>query len=82
MEKIKITFDPRSMIREFEFCRARGPSYDPAHLDRKLAGFEPPLCPQRATAVLKLDSGNAQPIQIAIPDFVSVATQDPAAGLG
>src|SRR5262249_44765921 len=40
------------------------------------------LCPQRATAVLKLDvtSGNVQPIPIAIPDFVSVATPDPATG--
>jgi TolB protein len=40
------------------------------------------LCPQRATAVLKLDvtSGNVQPIPIAIPDFVSVASQDSAVG--
>src|ERR1700737_5020906 len=36
----------------------------------------------RARAVLKLDvtQGNVQPIPIAVPDFVSVATQDPAAG--
>src|SRR5689334_1735531 len=40
------------------------------------------IAPRRADAVLKLDvtSGNVQPIPIAIPDFVSVATQDPAAG--
>ena len=40
------------------------------------------LSPQRAKAVLKLDvtPGNVQPIPIAIPDFVSVATADPAAG--
>jgi TolB protein len=40
------------------------------------------LSPQGASAVLKLDvtSGNVQPIPIAIPDFVSVATQDPGAG--
>ena len=37
------------------------------------------LSPQRAAAVLKLDvtQGNIQPIPIAIPDFVGVATQDP-----
>jgi TolB protein len=46
------------------------------------AGALAGLSPQRATAVLKLDvtSGNVQPIPIAVPDFVSVATQDPAAG--
>ena len=37
---------------------------------------------RRAGAVLKLDvtQGNVQPVPIAIPDFISVATQDPAAG--
>ena len=46
------------------------------------AGTLAGLSPQRATAVLKLDvtSGNVQPIPIAVPDFVSVATQDHAAG--
>jgi TolB protein len=46
------------------------------------AGTLVALSPQRATAVLKLDvrSGNVQPMPIAIPDFVSVATQNPAAG--
>src|SRR5262245_57221175 len=46
------------------------------------AGALAGLSPQGASAVLKLDitSGNVQPIPIAIPDFVSVATQDPAAG--
>ena len=40
------------------------------------------LSPRRAAAVLKLDvtQGNVQPIPIAIPDFVAVATPDPAAG--
>ena len=40
------------------------------------------LSPRRAAAVLKLDvtQGNLQPIPIAIPDFVAVATPDPAAG--
>ena len=40
------------------------------------------LSPRRAVAVLKLDvtQGNLQPIPIAIPDFVAVATPDPAAG--
>jgi TolB protein len=40
------------------------------------------LSPRRAGAVLKLDitSGNIQPIPIAIPEFVSVGTQDPNAG--
>src|SRR5216683_2308540 len=43
-----------------------------------LAGFSP----QRAAAVLKLDvtQGNVQPVPIAIPDFVGVGLQDPAAG--
>src|SRR6266481_2718460 len=42
-----------------------------------LAGFSP----QRAAAVLKLDvtQGNVQPVPIAIPDFVGVGLQDPAA---
>src|SRR4030088_3500205 len=46
------------------------------------AGALAGLSPQRATAVLKLDitSGNVQPIPIAVPDFVSVATQAPATG--
>src|ERR1700730_17046828 len=46
------------------------------------AGALAGLSPQRATAVLKLDvtSGNVQPIPIAVPEFVSVATQAPAAG--
>jgi TolB protein len=40
------------------------------------------LSARRAGAVLKLDvtQGNVQPVPIAIPDFVSVATQDAAAG--
>jgi TolB protein len=43
-----------------------------------LAGFPS----QRAGAVLKLDitQGNIQPIPIAIPDFIGVATRDPALG--
>jgi TolB protein len=46
------------------------------------AGALAGLSPQRATAVLKLDvtSGNVQPIPIAVPDFLSVAAQDPATG--
>jgi TolB protein len=46
------------------------------------AGTLAGLCPRRAAAVLKLDvrSGNVQPIPIAVPDFISVATQGPAAG--
>jgi TolB protein len=37
---------------------------------------------RRAAAVLKLDvtQGNIQPVPIAIPEFIAVATQDPAAG--
>jgi len=37
---------------------------------------------ERALAVLKLDvtQGNVQPVPIAIPDFIAVATQDPALG--
>jgi TolB protein len=40
------------------------------------------LAPWRAGAVLRLDvtQGNIQPIPIAIPDFVGVATRDPALG--
>ena len=40
------------------------------------------LSPRRAGAVLKLDvtQGNVQPIPIAIPEFVAVATTDPAVG--
>jgi len=40
------------------------------------------VLPQRARAVLKLDvtQGNVQPVPIAIPEFVAVATHDPAAG--
>jgi TolB protein len=40
------------------------------------------LSSQRAAAVLKLDvtQGNIQPIPIAIPDFIGVATRDPALG--
>jgi TolB protein len=40
------------------------------------------LSPRRVTAALKLDitQGNIQPIPIAIPDFVGVATRDPALG--
>src|SRR5260370_31610306 len=46
------------------------------------AGALAGLSPQRAPAVLKLDvtSGNVQPIPIAVPDFISVATQAPATG--
>ncbi len=40
------------------------------------------LSPRRTAAQLKLDitQGNVQPIPIAIPDFVGVATRDPALG--
>ena len=40
------------------------------------------VTPRPAAAVLKLDvtQGNVQPVPIAIPDFIGVATQDPAAG--
>jgi TolB protein len=40
------------------------------------------LSHRRAAAVLKLDvtQGNIQPVPIAIPEFIAVATQDPAAG--
>jgi TolB protein len=40
------------------------------------------LAPRRAGAVLKLDvtQGNVQPLPIAVPDFLSVGGQDPAAG--
>ena len=40
------------------------------------------LSARRAAAVLKLDvtQGNVQPIPIAIPEFIPVATADPAAG--
>src|SRR5712692_9492921 len=40
------------------------------------------LSSRRAAAVLKLDvtQGNVQPVPIAVPDFVTVATRDPAAG--
>jgi TolB protein len=46
------------------------------------AGALAGLSAQRAAAVLKLDvtQGNIQPIPIAITDFASVATQDPALG--
>src|SRR5262249_61853170 len=46
------------------------------------AGALASLSPQRAAAVLKLDvtQGNVQPVPIAIPDFVGVGMQDPAAG--
>jgi TolB protein len=48
------------------------------------AGALAGLSSQRAGAVLKLDvtQGNIQPIPIAIPDFVTVATQDPGLGRG
>jgi TolB protein len=40
------------------------------------------LSPRRAAAVLKLDvtQGNVQPVPIAVPEFIAVATADPAAG--
>jgi TolB protein len=40
------------------------------------------FAPRRAGAVLKLDvtEGNVQPVPIAIPDFIPIATQDPALG--
>ena len=40
------------------------------------------LTPRKAAAVLKLDvtQGTVQPLPIAIPDFIGVATRDPAAG--
>jgi hypothetical protein len=43
------------------------------------AGALAGLSPRPAEAVVKLDvtQGNVQPIPIAIPDFVGVATQDP-----
>ena len=46
------------------------------------AGILAGMSLERATAALKLDitSGNTQPIPIAVPDFASVATQEPAAG--
>src|SRR5215468_4112887 len=46
------------------------------------AGALAGLSPQRAGAVLKLDvtQGNVQPVPIAIPDFIGVGVQDPAAG--
>jgi TolB protein len=46
------------------------------------AGALASLSPQRAGAVLKLDvtQGNVQPVPIAIPDFIGVGVQDPAAG--
>jgi TolB protein len=46
------------------------------------AGALAGLAPRPAQAVLKLDvtQGNVQPVPIAIPDFVGVGLQDPAAG--
>src|SRR5262245_58044243 len=46
------------------------------------AGALASLSPQRAGAVLKLDvtQGNVQPVPIAVPDFIGVGVQDPAAG--
>src|SRR5207245_5641456 len=46
------------------------------------AGALASLSPQQAAAVLKLDvtQGNVQPVPIAIPDFIGVGVQDPAAG--
>src|SRR5262249_11867629 len=46
------------------------------------AGALASFSPQRAAAVVKLDvtQGNVQPVPIAIPDFVGVGVQDPAAG--
>src|SRR5215467_15232395 len=46
------------------------------------AGALAGLSSRRAAAVLKLDvtQGNVQPVPIAIPDFVTVATREPAAG--
>ncbi len=46
------------------------------------AGALAGLSPRPAEAVIKLDvtQGNVQPIPIAIPDFVGVATQDPGLG--
>jgi TolB protein len=46
------------------------------------AGVLAGLSPRPAAAVLKVDvrAGNVQPIPIAVPDFISMATQDPAAG--
>ena len=46
------------------------------------AGALAGLSPRPAEAVVKLDvtQGNVQPIPIAIPDFVGVATQDPDLG--
>jgi TolB protein len=40
------------------------------------------LSSRRAAAVLKLDvtQGNVQPVPIAVPEFIAVATADPAAG--
>jgi TolB protein len=41
-----------------------------------------PLSSRRAAAVLKLDvtQGNVQPVPIAVPEFIAVATADPAIG--
>ena len=46
------------------------------------AGAVGALPVERALAVLKLDvtQGNVQPVPIAIPEFIAVATQDPALG--
>src|SRR6202048_3330100 len=46
------------------------------------AGATGALPVERALAVLKLDvtQGNVQPVPIAIPEFIAVATQDPALG--
>jgi TolB protein len=43
-----------------------------------MLGFSP--SPARAVVRLDVTQGNIQPMPIAIPDFASVATQDPAAG--
>src|SRR5260370_13337492 len=46
------------------------------------AGALMALSSRRAAAVLKLDvtEGNVQPVPIAVPEFIPVATTDPAAG--
>jgi TolB protein len=43
-----------------------------------MLGFSP--SPARAVVRLDVTQGNIQPMPIAVPDFASVATQDPAAG--
>ena len=63
-------------------CTAEPPPADHAGRGAAAAGALAGLAPQRAAAVLKLDvtQGNVQPMPIAIPDFVGVATRTPPSG--